>query len=340
MQGRFHEMTSDVWRPFPPLRVYCALVFDLIQPELEHFERRLERELQSEVAFITAIGEDLASAGGKRLRPTLSFLTGKMIVADPEATMRVALAVELLHAASLLHDDLIDDAQTRRGHDAAFRRYGNVVSVMSGDYLLARVLGLLATSKSPEFTMLMSQTAAKICEGEVLQFQMATLETYDVATYFRVIEGKTAVLIGAAVEGVAMLQDSDESVRHALRSFGMAYGRAFQMRDDMLDLLGVPEDLGKPVGGDLREGKATYPVLLLLEEDHEEAHDIVRRHASQEGDVERMRELVTAHGADARTREAIVAEARSAIQALSGFPVSPARNALTVLAERELARVR
>lgn len=315
-------------------------MFQLIQPELRDFETRLQTELRSEVAFITAIGEDLASAGGKRLRPTLSFLAGKLLSADPEATMRVALAVELLHAASLLHDDLIDDARTRRGHDAAFRRYGNVVSVMSGDYLLARVLGLLATSRSPEFTMLMSQTAAKICEGEVLQFQMATLETYDLATYFEVIEGKTAVLIAAALEGVAMLHGVDERDESALQAFGMAYGRAFQMRDDMLDLLGEAVELGKPVGGDLREGKATYPVLLLIEGGHEEAQDIVRRHASRADDVERMRQLVEAHGAHERTRQAIASEAEAAMQALDRFEPSPARNALAVLAERELERVR
>ena len=315
-------------------------MFDLIQPELRDFEARLQDELRSDVAFITAIGEDLASAGGKRLRPSLSFLAGKLLGADPEATMRVALGVELLHAASLLHDDLIDDAKTRRGHEAAFRRYGNVVSVMSGDYLLARVLGLLAHSRSPSFTMLMSDTAARICEGEVLQFQMATLETWDLATYFTVIEGKTAVLIAAAVEGVAVVEDADDAVRAALRAYGLAYGRAFQMRDDMLDLLGEPEALGKPVGGDLREGKATYPVLDLLERGVEEAQDIVRRHAQRDGDVERMRELVRQHGAEERARAAIVAEAQSAMQALERFDPSPARNALAVLAERELERVR
>lgn len=314
-------------------------MFDLIRPELDAFEGRLQRELQSNVAFITAIGEDLASAGGKRLRPSLSFLAGKLLHADPEATMRVALGVELLHAASLLHDDLIDDARTRRGHEAAFRRYGNIVSVMSGDYLLARVLGLLAHSRSPQFTMLMSETAAKICEGEVLQFQMATLETWDLPTYFTVIEGKTAVLIAAAVEGVAVVEGRDDAVQHALRSFGLAYGRAFQMRDDLLDLVGDQGALGKPVGGDLREGKATYPVLVLLEDGNEEAEDIVRRHASKDGDVERMRALVRAHGADERTRSAIVAEARSAIHALARFEPSPARNALTVLAEHELERM-
>lgn len=321
-------------------RVYYALVFDLIRPELRDFETRLQEELRSDVAFITAIGEDLASAGGKRLRPTLAFLTGKLLRVDPEATMRVALSVELLHAASLLHDDLIDDARTRRGHDAAFRRYGNVVSVMSGDYLLARVLGLLARSRSPEFTMLMSETAARICEGEVLQFQMAALETWGLDTYVEVIEGKTAVLIAAALDGVAMLHGSDASERGALRAFGMAYGRAFQMRDDMLDLLGDPDEIGKPIGGDLREGKATHPVLLLLESGNEEAEEIVRRHAARDGDVVRMRTLVQELGAAAQTREAIAADAEAAIAALERFDPSPARNALSVLAERELARVR
>ena len=315
-------------------------MFELIRPELRTFEGRLERELRSDVAFITAIGEDLASAGGKRLRPTLAFLAGRMLDANAETTMRVALSVELLHAASLLHDDLIDDARTRRGHDAAFRRYGNVVSVMSGDYMLARVLGILATSESPPFTTLMSETAARICEGEVLQFQMATLETWDLASYRQVIEGKTAVLIAAAVEGVAMLIDAPSPARAALRTFGMSYGRAFQMRDDMLDLLGEPTELGKPVGGDLREGKATHPVLQLLEDGHLEAQEIVRRHASEDGDVERMCRLVRAHGADVRTREAIADEAQAAIAALDAFPASPARDALETLAGRELDRVR
>ena len=226
------------------------------------------------------------SAGGKRLRPSLAFLAGKLLGADPSATMRVALAVELLHSASLLHDDLIDDADTRRGHEAAFRRYGNVVSVMSGDFMLARVLGLLARSQSSEFTALMSQTAAQICEAEVLQFQMATLETYSLENYFSIIEGKTAVLFAAALEGVAMLSGANQEEQKALRQFGLTYGYAFQMRDDYLDLLGDPKTLGKPVGGDLREGKATYAVLMLLEV--EEVRTILRRHASQDGDVARV----------------------------------------------------
>lgn len=313
-------------------------MFDLIQGDLREFEERLGLELRSDVAFIEAIAGDLAAAGGKRLRPSLAFLAGRLLDAPPETAMRVALAVELLHSASLLHDDLIDDAETRRGAEAAFRRYGNVVSVMSGDFLLARVLGLLAQADEAEFTLLMSRTAARICEGEVLQFQMATLETYSFDTYRRIIEGKTAVLLAAALEGVAILAGAPAERREALREFGMAYGRAFQMQDDTLDLLGDEARLGKPVGGDLREGKATFPVLALLEDGVEEARAVLRRHASEPGDVARMVELVRRHGADRRTRERIVEEAERAVRLLEIFPPGPARSALASLAERELER--
>lgn len=319
--------------------LWCRVMVPLIADQLADFERRIEAELRSDVAFIQAIGSDLVGAGGKRLRPSLSFLTGVLLDADPESTMRVALAVELLHSASLLHDDLIDDADTRRGTAAAFRRYGNVVSVMSGDYLLARVLGILAQTESSAFTALMSETAARICEGEVLQFQMATLETWDQPTYQIVIEGKTAVLVAAAVEGVAVVSDASEAIREALRAYGMAFGRAFQLRDDFLDLLGDPATLGKPVGGDLREGKVTLPVLGLIEDGDAEALAIVRRHAGDPGDVERIIDLVRQHGGDRRTLSAIAVEVEAATDALASLPPCPAREALMALPQAELDRI-
>jgi len=211
--------------------------------------------------------------------------------------------------------------------------------VMSGDFMLARVLDLLAETANAPFTRLMSRTAAAICEGEVLQFQTATLEEYSFETYDTVIEGKTAILVASALEGVAILAEADEPQRTALGAFGMHYGRAFQMQDDYLDLLGDAERLGKPVGGDLREGKATYPVLLLLlEHQVDEVRAILRRHAMRDGDVARVVALVREHGADARTRERIRKEAERAVAALEAFPASPARSALVELAEREIAR--
>ena len=315
-------------------------MLELVQDDIQEFESRLLQELRSSVEFIEAIGENLASAGGKRLRPGLAFLAGRLLRTDLETAMKVALSVELLHSASLLHDDLIDDADTRRGHEAAFRRYGNVVSVMSGDYLLAKVLGLLAEADTAAFTALMSDTAAQVCEGEVLQFQMATLETYSFEDYFRIIEGKTAALFAAALTGVALLAQAPVEARVALRTFGLSYGRAFQLQDDYLDLLGDEATLGKPVGGDLREGKATYPTLVLLEQNVLEARTILSRHAQKEGDVARMVELVTECGADRKTRERIVTEAQTAVDALAVFPDGAAKTQLVKLAEREIGRAK
>jgi len=313
-------------------------VLPIVADRLTTFESRLRAELRSDVAFIEAIGDDLVRAGGKRLRPTLAFLAADLVDADPEVGMSVALAVELLHAASLLHDDLIDDAETRRGAVAAFRRYGNVVSVMSGDFMLARVLGLLAASGSADFTRLMSQTAALICEGEVLQFQAATLEAYDMDVYLRVIEGKTAALLATALEAPALIAGAPDGRRAALRRFGLAYGRAFQMQDDLLDLLGDPDRLGKPVGGDLREGKATLPVLALLDAGVEEPRAILRRHAREDGDVERVIELVRQHGIDRGAAAVIKSHAEDAIAALAAFAPSPSRDALVGMAQREIDR--
>ena len=253
--------------------------------------------------------------------------------------MKVALAVELLHSASLLHDDLIDNAETRRGHEAAFRHYGNVVSVMSGDFMLAKVLELLAESESSEFTILMSRAAVDICEAEVLQFQMASLETYSFENYQKIITGKTAVLLAAALEGVAILNKSSWAEREAVRHFGLCYGRAFQMQDDYLDLLGNAEQLGKSVGGDLREGKATFTMLkLILDKDVEEAREILRRHASKEGDIEQIQELIRTYRIDGLAQEKIAQEANKAITALEIFPKSAAKDILIDLAKREITR--
>ena len=313
-------------------------MFDLISDELRRFETRLAAELESDVAFIQAIADDLVSAGGKRLRPTLSFLAARMLDAEAEVGQRVALTVELLHSASLLHDDLIDGAETRRGQETAFRRYGNVVSVMSGDYILAKVLRMLAQSDNAEFTMLVSDTAAKVCEGEVLQHEMAALGNYSVATYQRIIERKTAELISTSLEGVAILAGSPVEQRKALRAFGLSYGRAFQMQDDYLDLLGETHTLGKPTGGDLREGKVTYPVLQLLDRGSESAREIVARRASEPGDTEKMARLVRDAGIDAQMRASIAEESAAAIDALAPLPPGPAKDALASLARTEFER--
>ncbi len=309
------------------------------------FEARLREVLRSRVEFIELIGDDLVAAGGKRVRPLLTLLSAQLLGASParpgwDGVMDLAVCVELLHSASLLHDDLIDDADTRRGQQSAFRRFGNVVSVMSGDFMLARLLTLLSgMSGGPALVRAFGETASVICEGEVLQFQVAAYQDYDLPNYLTVIHGKTAALTELAASAPATLLGADLGAHEALGVFGREYGLAFQMQDDLLDLAGTEQQIGKPVGGDLREGKATYPTLLLLDGPHgPEVRRILERRAAREGDVERVRELALLMGTFDRTREEIRRRAALAVDALHLFPASEARQALEALARREINR--
>ena len=305
---------------------------------LDAFELRLREVVRSEVKFVQLIEEDLVTAGGKRIRPRLVFLTSNALGGVPHA-MELALAVELLHSASLLHDDLVDDAETRRGKEAAFRKYGNAVSVLSGDYLLSRLMALLAQIGSMQLVAMFAETARQLSEAEVLQFQVAALHDYSLENYERIICGKTASVMQVACEGVAVLGDAPPVQREALARFGSLYGQAFQMRDDYLDLMGTDELLGKPVGGDVREGKVTRITLRLLEAYPDEVGAIFKRRGSQPGDIDRLRELAVRSGADLEVTQAIALRVEQAVAALQPLPHSTYRDELEALARRELVRI-
>ena len=254
---------------------------------MPEFEARLREVLRSKVEFIELIGEDLVAAGGKRVRPAITYLAARRCWAaarrTPPADTDLAVCVELLHSASLLHDDLIDDSDTRRGRETAFRKFGNVVSVMSGDFMLSRLLVLL--SDMPQsLTRAFGQAASAVCEGEVLQFQVAAYGDYSLENYLQVIYGKTAAVFELAACAPALRRGAAPETEAALSTYGREYGLAFQMQDDLLDLMGDEATIGKPVGGDLREGKVTLPVLYLLEgESGDEVRAILERRAAEAG---------------------------------------------------------
>lgn len=308
---------------------------------LAEFEARLREVLRSEVEFIEVIGEDLVAAGGKRVRPAITYLASKVLGGEQHPfDTDLAVCVELLHSASLLHDDLIDDSDTRRGQETAFRKFGNVVSVMSGDFMLSRLLVLLA-EMPPSLTRAFGLAASAVCEGEVLQFQVAAYADYSLANYLKIIYGKTAAVFELAARAPALLRSAEAHLAEALETYGREYGLAFQMQDDLLDLMGNEATIGKPVGGDLREGKATLPVLYLLEgESGGEVREILERRAAQTGDVERVRQLVAEQGIEQRARAEIVRRAHLATQALHRLPPSPDRDRLEAYAAYEVQRVR
>ncbi|MEZ0347452.1 MAG: polyprenyl synthetase family protein [Thermus sp.] len=312
-------------------------VHEALEAPLLRFEEALSELVQSEVLFIRLIHQDLVTAGGKRIRPRLVFLASRALGGAP-FELELALAVELLHSATLLHDDLIDDAQMRRGKEAAFRRYGNAVSVLSGDFLLSRLLFVIAQTGRMELVERFAEVAKTLSEGEVLQFQVAALEDYSLENYERIITAKTAALMALCTEGPALLRGEGEEVREALRRFGLLYGQAFQMRDDYLDLMGTPEALGKPVGGDVREGKATLITLLLMER-FPEVREILKRKGREEGDLERLRAWAWESGVAAEVEGQIRARAEEAARALTPLPDSPYKEALKALALKEAKRL-
>lgn len=313
------------------------MLLTALEASLRRFEEALSQLVQSEVLFIRLIHQDLVTAGGKRLRPRLVFLASGALGGAP-FELELALAVELLHSATLLHDDLIDEAETRRGREAAYRRYGNAVSVLSGDFLLSRLLHVIAKTGSLRLVEMFAETAKTLSEGEVLQFQVAALEDYSLENYERIITAKTAALMALAAEGPAVLKGVDGVQREALRRFGLLYGQAFQMRDDYLDLMGSPEALGKPVGGDVREGKATLIPLLLMER-FPEVREILRRRGREEGDLERLKALARASGVAEEVEARIRERALLAVEALRPLPDSPYKAALQELALGEARRL-
>lgn len=311
----------------------------------QNFDARMREVLSSSVEFVDLITDDLLTAGGKRIRPTIALLVAQALGVsskDPKWPVLQDLAIcnELLHSASLLHDDLIDDSQTRRGRATAFKRFGNVVSVMSGDFMLSRLLILLSQMpQGQSLTRAFGETASVICEGEVLQFQVAAYADYTLDNYLQIIHGKTAALIALAARSPAVLLQQDETVEHALNTYGLEYGMAFQIQDDLLDLMSDEQTLGKPVGGDLREGKATFPVLLLLETAAaNEVRDILERRAAHSGDIERVRALVRQHQTDQAAKAEICRRAELAVSALACLPESEAKQRLSDLATRERTR--
>jgi len=310
---------------------------EALEAPLLRFEEALSELVQSDVLFLRLIHQDLVTAGGKRIRPRLVFLASRALGGAP-FELELALAVELLHSATLLHDDLIDDAETRRGKEAAFRRYGNAVSVLSGDFLLSRLLHTLARTGRMELVERFAQVAKTLSEGEVLQFQVAALEDYSLANYERIITAKTAVLMELCTEGPALLRREAPEVRAALARFGLLYGQAFQMRDDYLDLMGTPEALGKPVGGDVREGKATLITLLLMER-FPEVREVLRRRGREPGDLEWLRQLARESGVAQEVEARIRERAWQAVEALEPLPQTPYKEALKALALKEAERL-
>ena len=273
-------------------------MFELAQPELAAVEQELASIIVSPVDLVTDIGSHLLRAGGKRLRPALYILCAKSRP-DHQTTLPVAAAIELIHMATLVHDDVIDNAATRRGLATANARWGNPVSVLAGDFLFAKAFSLIATHGGAEALGILTGTICEICEGEISQAKDVFNPDQTEEDYLARIGKKTAGFIAAACELGALTVAMPSCDVHALRQYGYAIGMAFQITDDLLDVTASSEQIGKPAGNDLRQGVLTLPVIYALQHspEREELRRIVASRDMTDANIERA--LTAVHATDA-----------------------------------------
>lgn len=238
-----------------------------IQNELQTVEVRLRDAIRIEFEPLANIFDSLVSSGGKRIRPALAILATRFHPTDPEKAITLAVTLELVHAATLIHDDLIDKSPLRRGSPTVSSRWSGTATVLAGDFLLARAADIAATVENFRVMSIFARTLMAICEGEIRQDFGGAHWPPNREQYYRHIDSKTASLFAAATEGGAVLSGAPENEIAALRTYGHNLGMAFQVVDDILDFTADERQLGKPVGSDLRQGTYTLPVFYFIEQD-------------------------------------------------------------------------
>jgi octaprenyl-diphosphate synthase len=301
-----------------------------------------ERMASEHAPRIPQISAHLIEAGGKRLRPILTLAASRLVGYRGADHVKLAAAVEFIHTATLLHDDVIDGSRQRRGRATANLLWDNKSTVLVGDYLFARAFQLMVETGSIRVLRILSDASAVIAEGEVLQLTTAHDLSTDLGRYEQVIRGKTAALFAAATEVGGVIAGAADAAAEALRVYGDGLGMAFQLTDDLLDYGGQSAVLGKNVGDDFREGKVTLPVILAYRRGDEAARAFwqrtVARGRQEPGDLEQALAHLERTGALADTQAEARRHADRALAALAAFPPGPVRAALEDIAEFVVAR--
>ena len=319
-------------------------IFEPVRADLEKVEAEFARHVESRVALIPEMGRYIQNSGGKRVRPALLLMAARLAGYSGDRGVLYASVVEFIHTATLVHDDIIDEADTRRGRLSVHSRWGNDITVLLGDYLYIKSMALALTQDSLEIIRLLCDVTLKMIEGEI--YQLTKQGDVDIVEdeHYEIIRRKTAYLFSGCAEIGGLLGGCTAEQAAALRDYGMELGLAFQIVDDLLDYTADQQALGKPIGGDLREGKVTLPVIYLLESGDAEAdaivRDTVRDRTIDEVRWERLTTLLTATRATARASARAHEHAARAKAHLQIFPPSVERDALMALPDYVLARDR
>jgi Geranylgeranyl pyrophosphate synthase len=316
---------------------------DLTKGDMERVNQLILSKAGSDVQMIPEVANHLISSGGKRLRPMLTLASATLFGYRGEAHVKLATSVEFMHTATLLHDDVVDESDLRRGKSTARTIWGNQASVLVGDFLLGQAFKMMVEVGSLEALDVLASAAAVIAEGEVLQLSVAkNMETTE-DDYLSVIRAKTAALFAAAAEVGPIIANADKGARAAMKSYGLNLGYAFQLVDDALDYGGKAADLGKNVGDDFREGKITLPVILAYRRGTEDERAFWRQSIEQgessEENLEKALGLITKYGALNDTIGRALHYGTIARDALAPLPTSPLKSALLEVIDFSIQRV-
>ena len=317
---------------------------DILAPVATDFaamDTLINEGISSKVALVMAVSKHVVEAGGKRMRPIMCLLAARICEeSNLVNAQKLAAIIEMLHTATLVHDDVVDESGLRRGRPTANATWNNQTAVLVGDFLISRAFDLLVDLKNMVLLKNFSTGTCEIAEGEVLQLQAQHQPDTDEATYLSIIHGKTSRLFELATEGAAILSGKHE-YREPLRLFAGHFGNAFQIIDDILDYTSDAETLGKNVGDDLMEGKPTLPLISALKNTVGEEHQIIRKSIATGGttDLARVIEIVNSSGALDYCRARAHEETAAALSALQQLPDSEYRQALHNLAQLALHRI-
>lgn len=319
-----------------------ATLRGLCLDDLGRVDREIMDCLKSDVAMIPAVGGHLIGAGGKRLRPLLTLCAANMFGYQGRNHIRLAAAVELIHGATLLHDDVVDESKMRRGESTANTIWGNKESVLVGDFIFSRSFELMVATSDLQVLKILSHAAGVIAEGEVLQLATQNNIKSTFEMYLAVVKAKTAALFAAAGEVGAVISGASAKESQALRQYGEYLGIAFQLVDDALDYSGRQASLGKSVGDDFREGKMTLPVVYAFSQANDEERAFWTRtfndRHQQADDLEKAIALVESTGALQATLARAQNFAEQAISALDIAPAGTQRDALIAIAKSSVQR--
>ncbi|MDO8386654.1 MAG: polyprenyl synthetase family protein [Polaromonas sp.] len=317
-----------------------AAALALIASDMQAMDAVIARRLSSDVPLVSQVSQYIIAAGGKRLRPALLLLMCGALDYRGEQRFNLAAVVEFIHTATLLHDDVVDESTLRRGRATANASFGNPASVLVGDFLYSRAFQMMVDAGDMRIMQTLAEATNIIAEGEVLQLMNMHDASLSEEGYLRVIRSKTAKLFEASARLAALLAGAPPAIEQACADYGQALGTAFQVIDDVLDYDGDAAEMGKNLGDDLREGKATLPLIIAMQRGTA-AEQATIRHAIETGGTERLAEIVAIvrqTGALQATRDAAAAEAQRAIAAQATLGRNAHSNALLELASQLLQR--